>query len=568
MSVLPLSLKESFAFSTTCALIVHAIYNRYEIQPSSYLPTASVLVLPPLLSTAFYLQALPSVYISLLASFSAFYGALVMSIITYRFSPAHPLYKYPGPLVAKVSKFWMMRITAKGKMNNYVKSLHDRYGPYVRISPNEISCIDVSVMQDIFGPSGMPKGPIWDARGNPDGEPSLIALHDLHEHSRQRKPWNRAFSTSAVKDYEPVVTKRVLQLADALEMAARAEKCGSVNLSDWFGYFAFDFMGDMAFGGGFELMRDGDKDQIWRLMETRVKRLAPLMHISWATRLLLKFPSIMGSVNKFRAFTIACAKKRKDAGSSTKDLFYHLTNEDGAQLESPTVESILSNGELAIIAGADTTSNALCGVFYYLLVHPREFERLRAEVERVFPTVEGDAVDASRLAGMEVLNAVIHETLRLQPALPTYTQRTPTKGSGGHWVGERFITEGTSVIAPIYTIHRDPANFSPYPDEFHPDRWLSKPAESPNADLKLTSSDAKNEWHMNTTAFMPFSIGPANCAGKNLALAEMRAVIAVLVQRFDIKFAEGYDVGSYEKRVEDRFITQVGELRVSLGARQ
>ncbi len=32
----------------------------------------------------------------------------------------------------------------------------------------------------------------------------------------------------------------------------------------------------------------------------------------------------MGSVNKFRAFTIACAKKRKDAGSSTKDLFYHL----------------------------------------------------------------------------------------------------------------------------------------------------------------------------------------------------------------------------------------------------
>ncbi len=66
---------------------------------------------------------------------------------------------------------------------------------------------------------------------------------------------------------------------------------------------------------------------------------------------------------------------------------------------------------------------------------------------------------------------------------------------------------------------------------------------------------------------MPFSIGPANCAGKNLALAEMRAVIAVLVQQFDIKFAEGYDVGSYEKRVEDRFITQVGELRVSLSAR-
>jgi len=67
---------------------------------------------------------------------------------------------------------------------------------------------------------------------------------------------------------------------------------------------------------------------------------------------------------------------------------------------------------------------------------------------------------------------------------------------------------------------------------------------------------------------MPFSTGPANCAGKNLALAEMRAVVAVLVQRFDIGFADGYDVKSYEESVEDRFITQVGELRVSLKVRR
>ncbi len=67
---------------------------------------------------------------------------------------------------------------------------------------------------------------------------------------------------------------------------------------------------------------------------------------------------------------------------------------------------------------------------------------------------------------------------------------------------------------------------------------------------------------------MPFSTGPANCAGKNLVLAEMRAVVAVLVQRFDVRFAEGYDVESYKEKLADRFITQVGELNVMLSLRK
>lgn len=67
---------------------------------------------------------------------------------------------------------------------------------------------------------------------------------------------------------------------------------------------------------------------------------------------------------------------------------------------------------------------------------------------------------------------------------------------------------------------------------------------------------------------MPFSTGPANCAGKNLALAELRAVVAVLVQRFDVAFADGYDASTYKEKLGDRFITQVGELTVTLNGRK
>lgn len=118
--------------------IVHAVYKRYEIQPSSYLPTISLLVLPPVLSILFH-QNLPSLLISFLFSSATFYGALLTSIVAYRLSPVHPLYGYPGPLAARVSKLWMMRITSKGKMYEYVKSLHDQYGMYVRIGASQSS---------------------------------------------------------------------------------------------------------------------------------------------------------------------------------------------------------------------------------------------------------------------------------------------------------------------------------------------------------------------------------------------------------------------------------------------
>ncbi|KLO15649.1 high nitrogen upregulated cytochrome P450 monooxygenase 2 [Schizopora paradoxa] len=566
MFVPSLTLRDSFLFATTFGFVVHAIYKRYETPPSDYLPTILLLAFPPVVSTFFFHQNVSSLLISIFLSIATFYGALLGSIVAYRLSPAHPLYRYPGPLAAKVSKLWMMRITSQGKMHEYVRSLHEKYGMYVRIGPNEISCIDVSVMHDILGPNGMPKGPVWDARRNPLTEPSLIAIRDTREHSRRRKPWNRALSTSAVKDYEPVIAKRVLQLANTLASATQADLNGKVvwngDLSSWFGYYSFDFMGDMVFGGGFDLMRDKDKDGIRPLLRARTKNLASLIHVPWATRFLLNFPSITGNVRKFREFAYGYARRRKEMGSSVKDIFYHLTNEDGSQanMQNVSVDAVLSSGEEAIVAAADTVVNTLTGVFYYLLKHPRELARLREEVDRVFPTE--DALDASRLAGMDFMNAVINETLRLQPVIQTYMERAPEKGSGGHWLGQRFITEGTAVITPLFTIHRDPSYFSPFPDDFYPDRWLS------SNDSTTASSDEKHKWHTNSAAFLPFSMGPANCPGKNLALIEMRMVIAVLLQRFEIDFEDGYDVASYERDLEDRFITQVAQLRVSLRARK
>ena len=78
----------------------------------------------------------------------------------------------------------------------------------------------------------------------------------------------------------------------------------------------------------------------------------------------------------------------------------------------------------------------------------------------------------------------------------------------------------TAVSVPIYSIQRDPRCFSPLPNEFWPDRWLTQDSyELPNGQ-KISSIQLVH----NRNAFIPFSFGPANCVGKNLALMELRAI--------------------------------------------
>lgn len=106
--------------------------------------------------------------------------------------------------------------------------------------------------------------------------------------------------------------------------------------------------------------------------------------------------------------------------------------------------------------------------------------------------------------------------------------------------------EETAVVPPPPgTLFRELAYLSPNPDTFWPERWLlsSAPKRTPaRAQAQVgvvgatsfhhgggasTSEKSSNpdalEVMTNTAAFIPFSYGPANCAGWYLAL---------LIQRF------------------------------------
>ncbi|KAL5489839.1 hypothetical protein ACEPAI_4671 [Sanghuangporus weigelae] len=556
MHIPTLSFKESILFDVFCALAVHKIYNKYEVEPANLITTSLLLVGIPAFPSYFLVPHMWSIGVAALLAYMLFYFSLAASIVVYRISPMHPLATFPGPLLLKISKLFWAYHGSTGKQHILFKKLHDKYGTVVRVGPNELSIVDVEYIPTVIG---LRKGPRWIAHVRPGTVPSIVALRDVDRHAERRKLWNHGFTTAALKELQPIVENRVLELAEELDKRTSLkseEKEKSLDLALWMSYFAtdrYDTMGDMVLNGGFSLMSKGDEGGTRALLEHYTEVLGILQHTPWIVGLIYKLSAVPERMRNFQEFAYRHYETRKSRGAAKRDLFHYITNEEGLEKIEVTTDQGMNDILTAIAAGADTTSTVLAAVFFYLLSNPAAFTRLQNEVDFELPIEEGEPFDAVKLARMPYLNAVINEALRLQPPVATSLQRCPLEGSGGVMVAGRLVPESTSLYVPPYPLHRDERYFSPSPNSFIPDRWLQSNNGNSTTDV---------------SAFIPFAAGRANCVGKNLAWIEMRMVVATIVQRFDMKFAEGYDPLKWEEDLQDFFVMKVGKLPVVLHSRR
>ncbi|KAF8968763.1 high nitrogen upregulated cytochrome P450 monooxygenase 2 [Flammula alnicola] len=531
--------RQALVVDMLMAVLAHMWFRK--IEPKSILWS---LVAIAILSTPSTLLLIPyyggSLWRAFCVSGVAFSMTLLESMTLYRISPFHPLAKYPGPLLCKVTKLWGAWAALDGKPFVHYKKLHDEYGPIVRIGPNELSIIDASKIPYILGASGMPKGPMWAGR-----------------RILPSKNFNANNSLSAVRDLRMLVARGEQFIEKLKQLCKTMEHDGeAINLAMWINYFTFDFMGDLAFGGVYSLLRDGDTEKIIPKMQRGIILPSVSQHIPWILGFLRALPFIGTDSRALGVFGIEQAKRRVALSNSImrKDLFHYLLESAEAVNPSLVLRKAVSSSLLAIVAGSDTTASVMSNIFYYLLREPVYFQRLRAEIDQTIPLSDpNEAVDLNSLSTLPLLNAVINEALRLQPPIATGLQRAPALGSGGKALGpDMYIPEGTAVLVPPYVLHRNPRYFSPDPERFWPDRWIS---QDPNIVL-------------DRTAFIPFSAGPANCPGKPLAIIELRYLTCLLARTFDMTFADDYDHSQWEKDLVDRFVLLKGKLPVKLNVRK
>ena len=207
--------------------------------------------------------------------------------------------------------------------------------------------------------------------------------------------------------------------------------------------------------------------------------------------------------------------------SAREDLFHYLSISRDAQNNKFNYHELLSSARLLMLAGSDTTSTAICSIFFHLTRNPRVYDKLAKEIREIFSSAEEIRYGLT-ISNCQYLHACIWEGLRMTPAGPSDLPREVM--AGGHTIDGVFYPQGTLVGAPSYPVHYHEETFGD-PFTFRPERWI------PNEEEGYTAEDVSRL----KDAFRPFSMGPGVCSGKNLAMYEMQLVFARMIYSFDVR---------------------------------
>lgn len=216
------------------------------------------------------------------------------------------------------------------------------------------------------------------------------------------------------------------------------------------------------------------------------------------------------------------------AGKKTDIISLFLDSKHNEDVDVKMLRDIVIN---FLIAGRDTTAQALTWFFTEIMQNPRVEREIRDEIMRKLPQVASGEVTTPTMEQtqeLHYLEAALKESLRLHPALPS-NQKMANRDvelSDG-----TLIKQGETVGVSTYTLGRMESVWGKDAKEYKPERWID-----PNTGKLTPVSPYK---------FAAFNAGPRVCVGMNLALMEMKTVAVSLIARFHCEMLPGQDL-SYD----------------------
>ncbi|KAI3558597.1 cytochrome P450 [Colletotrichum abscissum] len=466
----------------------------------------------------------------------------VAGIVVYRIF-FHPLAKYPGPFIAKVTDGYQLYHAWNGDRHLDFYKLHKQYdtleGKIVRFGPNSVSFNSATALKEIYGfRSNVGKAEFYNAFVHP--APNTHNARDKDVHARKRRVLAHGFSDSAMKEMERYIIGNVRSFTAEIGRGASAETKGwstPKNMTDWCNYLAMDILGDLSFGKAFHMLEAPDNRFALDLIAAATKRhlLCGTMPIVDKLKLdKLLFPTIAAGRARYMAYSKAQLTERTKLGEDTdrRDFFYYLLKardpETGLGFSTP---ELWGESNLLIIAGADTTSTAMAATLFYLSRNPAALQRATAEIRSKFSEVE-EIRQGATINTCTYLRACIDEAMRLSPSVGGLLPREVL--AGGMTIDGAHIPAGTVVGTPHYTIHHN-EDYFPSAYDYVPERWIVGAANPLFGGRETTEADTARA----QSAFCPFSIGARGCIGKGLAYAEMSTALARTLFLYDVRKAVG-----------------------------
>lgn len=361
----------------------------------------------------------------------------------------HPLAKIPGPRLYAASSLPYLAGLLSGRWPYILRDLHDKYGPVVRFTPNDVSFITPTGWQTIYGHKRhgqlsfqKDKRLYRSALTNADN----ILLADDANHSRHRRLLAHAFSEKALRGQEWVLNHYLTLLIQ--QLAKRSDEDQVVNMVQWYNFTTFDIIGDLAFGEPFGCLEagvyhpwvatifDGFRLAVFNQAIKRLPIAAPIL------RRFIPQDLVKNQMDHLQ-LSFSKAQKRLETGNTEREDFmsYILRFNDEKGM---TPDEIGENANILILAGSETTATLLSGTTFWLLKNPRVYQTLVREIRTIFAKEED--ITSISVTNAKYLLAVLNEGLRIYPPSPGGLGRIAP--SGGAIVDGYEITEGVS--APFY----------------------------------------------------------------------------------------------------------------------
>ncbi|KAI5781555.1 cytochrome P450 [Geopyxis carbonaria] len=447
------------------------------------------------------------------------YFAYGIGLCVYRYW-FHPLSKFPGPPLAAVSDLWFSYVNISGKSIHYVRDAHLKYGPVVRLAPNQLSFGTSSSLRDIYGKTTgrktFPKTEYYTDIAFGFENAGVATELDPAVHKVKRNFLAPVFSTQALADFEGLVQGHFDKFLHAMDRLGTTAE--GMNIADWLGYLTFDITGDLTFGESFGAL-ENEKNHKWMSL------INDNLDLAAYAESMRRFPFINSIATKFvpqrlldaRTYHVEWTKKKthkriySPEDPDRKDMMTYLLNSSGAK--GVTHDEITSHAAQIIIGGSETVATFSTFTIYHLLTNPETNIKLKEEIRSRFNDVS--EITPSSTVNLPYLNAVIEESLRISPPGPTGLPRY----SPGETVDGHYIPKGVRLSSHPWTISHNEAYWKDH-NAFRPDRWL----------------DPDNTDHRE--ASLPFGIGPRNCIGINLAWIEMRLFMTKMIYLFDLEMKD------------------------------
>ncbi len=224
------------------------------------------------------------------------------------------------------------------------------------------------------------------------------------------------------------------------------------------------------------------------------------------------------AIAKMDAAIYTLIRARRNSNEESHDLLSMLMaardEETGQQMDDKLLRDEVAT---LMLAGHETTANALSWTWMLLAQHPEVRQKLQAELQQVLAGRLPKLEDMRRLT---YTNQIVKESMRLYPPVSIFGREAAHDCT----IGDYAIPKGMVITISQWVMHRHPQYFD-NPEVFQPERWTEE-----------------FEKQLPRGVYIPFGDGPRVCIGKGFAQMEAVLLLATIAQRFELDLEPGFPI--------------------------